>query len=93
MSNDFKNKTLREILAENGDLRRKTQCAAAVAAFNVLKEAGYTITSKDVEEMKADHTAMAIALQDNFDNESKGDNLPEVIIASAIGAAIASGGF
>jgi hypothetical protein len=81
--------TLREILAVNGDLRRKVQSAAVLAAYGVIKEAGYSITEQDIEEAKADQTAIAIALT----NGAKGDNLPEVIIATSIGVAIASGGF
>jgi hypothetical protein len=86
-------KTIREILATDGDLRRKVQCAAARAAYDVIKAAGYSITPLDIEEMKADQTAMAIALHDSSTPEPRGDNLPEVIIAAGIGAAIAAGGF
>lgn len=81
--------TLRELLASNGDLRRKAQSAAVLAAYGVIKEAGYSITPQDIEEMKADQTAIAIALNAN----PSAKDLPEVIIASGIGAAIAAGGF
>lgn len=86
-------KTLREVLAENGDLRRKAQSAAIIAAYNVIKEAGYSITAKDIDEMKADNTAIAIALDSSLEAKPKGDNTAEVIIAAGIGAAIAAGGF
>lgn len=89
MSDSQTKQTLREVLAVNGDLRRKVQSAAILAAYDVIKEAGYSITAQDIEEFKADQTAMAIALNGG----ARGDNLPEVIIATSIGAAIASGGF
>ena len=86
-------KTLREILATNGELRRKMQCAAVLAAYNVIKDAGYQFTQQDIDEMKADQTAVAIAISGGAATTAKGDNLPEVIIATGIGAAIAAGGF
>lgn len=90
MSETATRQTLRLVLATNGDLRRKVQRAAVLAAYEVIKESGYSITAQDIEEMKADQTAIAIAIDGS---SGRGDNLPEVIIAAGIGSAIAAGGF
>lgn len=89
--NDVKQqKSLREVLATDGDLRRKMQSAAALAAYNVLKDAGYSITQNDIDEMKADQTALSVAISENFP-ATRGDG--ETIIATGIAIAIATGGF
>jgi hypothetical protein len=93
MSEERCQKPLRELLAINGDLRRRVQRAAILAAFDVIRDSGYSITPQDIEEMKSDQTALAIALGEISGVTTRGDNLPEVIVAAGVGAAIAAGGF
>ena len=83
---------LRVVLATNGDLRRKAQKAAFQAWYEVIKEAGYSITPSDIDEMKSDLTATAISLSDSAGNVPR-DDLGSVIVAAGVGAAIAAGGF
>jgi hypothetical protein len=52
-------RSLREVLATNAELRRKVQAAAAQAAYNVLKEAGVSVTAADVADAKADISALS----------------------------------
>ncbi len=84
--------SLREVLATNGDLRRRAQRAAVKAWYQVITESGYSFTPQDREEAQADLTATAIALSEGSQIESR-DDLPAVIVAAGVGAAIASGGF
>ena len=84
--------TLREVLATNGELRRKVQSAASVAAYTVLKEAGYTITAEDIEEVKADQTAIAVALDEVFGTTARSE-AAEIVVATGVAIAIATGGF
>ena len=60
MANASNQQSLRVVLATNIDLRHKTQRAAATAAYQVLKEAGITISDNDLAEWNADMRAMAI---------------------------------
>ncbi|ENZ7914709.1 hypothetical protein [Klebsiella aerogenes] len=93
MSQTLPQKSLREILATDGDLRRKMQSAAVIAAYKVIEDAGYKITQQDIDEMKADQTAVAFAISELSPSGAKDDNTPAVIIAAGIGTAIAAGGF
>jgi hypothetical protein len=52
--------SLREVLATNRDLRHKVQQAAAQAAYQVIKEAGITVTAADVADARGDIAAMTI---------------------------------
>ena len=82
-------KTLREILATDSDLRRRAQRAGIQAWYKVITDAGYSITSADTEETKADLTALSIAISDGGVKDDVGDTAIKVGIA----VAIASGGF
>ena len=83
--------TLREILATNGDLRRKVQRAAFLASYDVIKTEGYSITPQDLEDFKADSTALSIAVDSVIDSGSR--DIGDDAIKVGIGVAIASGGF
>lgn len=92
MSDPATQKSLREILATNGDLRRKAQRAAVLAWYGVIKDAGYSFTAQDSEETQADLTSTAIAMNEVIPEGTR-DDLGSVIVAAGIGTAIAAGGF
>ena len=60
MANPSNQQSLRVVLATNIDLRHKAQRAAAAATYQVLKEAGVTVSDNDIAEWHADMRAMAI---------------------------------
>jgi len=60
MPTEQSSQSLRVALATNPDLRHKVQQAAALAAHNVLKEAGITVTAADVADAQSDIAALSV---------------------------------
>ena len=85
MSTQQTSRSLREVLATNSDLRHKMRQAAALAAYNVIKDAGITVTAADIADAQADIAAMTIPL-----DAMKKDTLSDVATLASAAATIAT---
>jgi len=77
--------SLRVILATNTELRHKAQRAAALAAFQVITDAGITVTEADIADTRGDIAAMTISASEIGLPPTRGET-EAVIVGVAIGA-------
>ena len=76
--------TLREVLATNTALRRNVQKAATAAAYQVLTDAGITITDADIADAKGDVAAMSLPVTTGA-KDPAGDVAVGILIGIATG--------
>jgi hypothetical protein len=78
-------RTLREILATDGELRRRARQAAGRAVYDVIKAAGINVTAADIDDAHADVAAMSAPLE-----SIRADTLTDIAAGGVIVTQIAS---